>query len=209
MRGQDPADDGVGHDLAAAAGVAGGLEPVDLAEQRGVHGDAVLDREQGGEPGHGVGGGAQGGVPLGLGAAPACGHGGGVEPGGALPGRGGELPLAHGLQGGGVAGEVGVDAAAVGQAQAAGLPGEDGGLPAGDPAGPEGVQGVGHLVAQHPGQAEVLLAAVRGLASGQGDLGGDAAALPGRGHPGRGGLGALGGVELAGDHRLGGPRRRR
>ena len=50
----DPLDQGVGHDLAPAARVAGGGEPVGLPGQRGVGGDALGDRQEPAQPRHRV-----------------------------------------------------------------------------------------------------------------------------------------------------------
>ena len=59
--------------------------------------------------------------------------------------------------------------------------------------------GARQLPLQHRRELEVALPAVGRLAAGQGDLVGDAAALPLPRFPGRGGLGALRGVELGGE----------
>ncbi len=83
-RVQDALDEEVDHQLAEAAGVAGGLGPGGVAVQGGVDGDTVLDRHQDPEPAHHVGGGAEGDVAVGLGTGPPLDHGGGVELGGRL-----------------------------------------------------------------------------------------------------------------------------
>ena len=55
----DALHEGVGHDLPAAARVALPDQGVGLAAERGVGGDALRDREQAGEPAHGVRGGPE------------------------------------------------------------------------------------------------------------------------------------------------------
>ena len=180
-----------------------------VAGQRGVRGHAVLDRQQRGQPGHAVGSRPQRHVPIGLGPT-APGHERlRVEPVGLLLTGRDELALAQPFE-----------ALLVGchrrrrpprgpPGQARGLARHQGGLPLRDPAGPPGCPGVRQLGRDDPGQAEVPLAAVRGLTTGKRDLRGNSAAPP-RGRDGGGGLvGPLGLVELRSERGLGRGRRRR
>ena len=97
--------------------------------------------------------------------------------------------------------ESGVDRAPVVRVQAGGLPGDDGGSPLADPTVAQVLPGVGQLVGQGLGQAQVPRPARRGLPPGQGDLSANPAApLTGR-HPRRGLDLPLRGVER---HRHGG-----
>jgi hypothetical protein len=157
---EDAVDQGVGHDLAAAAWVAGGGRGVGGLSQRGEDGDPVGDREQRRELTHDVGGGAEGDVAVGLGAGAAFDHGCRVEAVGDLLGCGVELPDPHLLEAVGVAGELGVDGQSVFEGEAGGFAVDHGRGPFGDPAGPERGPGVGELGAQDLREAEVALPSV-------------------------------------------------
>lgn len=67
----DPFDEGVGHDLAAGAEVAGVLEGVGVLAQCREAGDALFDRKKAREDRHGVGRGAEPDPPVVAGSAPA------------------------------------------------------------------------------------------------------------------------------------------
>jgi len=192
----DQLDEPVGHQLASGPGVTRRLLLVGVPSQARVDRDALGDREQGGQPTHGVRGGSRGdgAVPLGP-AGPADGvH--RVQPL-CRAARGGDQPsVAETLQTGRVAADLTVDLGAVLGREGRGLAGQQLGAPLGQVAGLERGQGVRHLA--HPGLrgAEPTTAAVRRLAAGQGDLRGDTAALPSRAHPGGGLRGPLRGVEV-------------
>jgi hypothetical protein len=123
----DAVDQFVDHQLAAAAGVVVG--GVGVPGERGVDGDALRDGEQGGQVGHGVGGGADADPPFGGGFAVSPGAAGGVDALGDAGGRGRSFLVAHRAQS---PGEFGVDGGAVGGGQAGGFPGEQRGPPFAD-----------------------------------------------------------------------------
>ena len=172
---EDPLDEGVGHDLAAGALVAGGAGGVGAATQGGVHRHALGQRQQGGEPDHAVGDRPDARVPLGDGFLVPGHRGGRVGDVGQAVDLGAEAPLAPAGRGALLAHQLGVDPEPVDQAQAGGALGDLRGPPLRAPAGPHRGEGVGELLGQHHGEPEVDAAAVRRLPSGQRDLGADAA----------------------------------
>ena len=76
----DPVHEGVGHDLAAAAGIAGGVRGRGGPDQRGLHGHRLRDGQDRGDDGHGVRDRADRDAPLGLCGAGPRGGGRGVDP---------------------------------------------------------------------------------------------------------------------------------
>ncbi len=94
-----------------------------------------------------------------------------VGPVGGGPGLRLGVAVAHAVEAGA---EVGVDRGPALDAQARGLPGEDGGSPLGGLAAFERGEGVGHLVDQCLRETEQARSAVGGLPAGEGDLGADA-----------------------------------
>ena len=201
-------DEGVGHDLAAAAGVALGAGGVGGLEQGGVGGHPVLDREQRREVDHGVGCGPDGDPPVrGSFAGPAHDRG-GVEAAGQLLHLGLHRLVAHAVEAGRVGGQQPVHGGPVLPGQARGAAHDEGGPPLRDPAVEHAGQGVRHLAHQGVSQVQVLLPAVRGLPPRQPDLGGDALALQRRRESAGGALGPGRGVQVGGGDRLHGRRGR-
>ena len=111
--------------LGSPAGAAGFGVP----GQRGVHGHALRDREQGGELAHGVRGRAEADVPVVFGVRGTGGDGAGVQPVGGGAGRAGDGPVPGAGEGAGVGGEVFIDGGPVRGAQAGGLADQQGGAP--------------------------------------------------------------------------------
>jgi hypothetical protein len=136
--------------------------------------------EQGGELGHGVGRGAQRDPAVCFGSGAAVDHGGRVEGVGESLGLGDQAPVAPALVAVAAVGQrcaqLRIDDRAVLGGQAGGLAGDDGGAPLREPGSHRG-QGVRHLASQRAGESEEPGAAGGGLAAGQGELGGHAAAL--------------------------------
>jgi hypothetical protein len=173
---EDPRAEGVGHHLAPGAGVAGRPRGLGSLAEALEDRDPQRHRELGREPGHGVGGRAQGDPALGLGDPSAQHAGGGVELGRQAARRGFELAVTSLLQPIEISGEAAVDLLPIGQGEARGLAGQDGRLPLRDAALAQGPAGARHLIGQHAGQGHVLSPAVGRLAPGESDLAGDPAA---------------------------------
>ena len=182
-------DEGVGHGLAAGAGVPGGAEGVGVPGQGGVYADAGGDREQGGEVAHGVRGRAEADMPLGGGVRGAVGDGAGVQPVRGGPGGGHQPPVTGPGEGAGVGGEVRVDGGPVRGGQARGFAHEQGGAPFVQLPGLQRGEGVRHFGHEGFGQAQEPAALGGGFVPGEGDLRADPGAELLRGDPG-GGLGA-------------------
>ena len=191
-------DEGVGHELAAGAGVPVVAEGVGVPGQRGVHRDALTDGEQGGEVAHGVRGRAEADVPFGGGVAGPLGDGARVPAVGGGPGGGDDAPVPGAVERPGVGGELGVHSGAVLRGQARGLTDQEGGAPFVELPGLQRGEGVGHFGDQGLGQAEEPAALGGGFAPGEGDLRADPGAELGRGHPGVGLFAALQQVERDG-----------
>ena len=185
-------DQGVGHGLAAGAGVSGGAEGVGVPGQGGVEGDALGDGQQRGEAGHGVRGGAEADVPFGGGVRGALGDGARVEPVGGGAGGGDQAPVTGAGEGAGVGGEVLVDGGPVGGGQAGGFAHEQGGAPFVELPGFQRGEGVRHFGDEGFGQAQEPAALGGGFAPGEGDLRADPGPELLGGHSGVGLLAALG-----------------
>ena len=192
-------DQGVGHQLAAAPGVAAGAAGFGVPGQRGVHGHALRDGEQGGELAHGVRGRAEADVPVVFGVRGTGGDGAGVQPVGGGAGRAGDGPVPGAGEGAGVGGEVFIDGGPVRGAQAGGLADQQGGAPFVELPALQRGQSVGHFGHERSRQAQEPAAFGGGFAPGQGDLrAGPGAELLG-GDPGGGLLAALEQVEGHGE----------
>ena len=156
---EDPSHQGVGHQLTPAARITGGARGVGGPGESGVGRNAVLDGEEGGQPGHRVGCRPEADVAVGLGPTPAGHDRGRVEPCGLGLEPAHQLAQTHALQPRPVARERGVDAATVDLRQAGGLARDQGRLPLGDPPlapRPPGVWQLAHRLRQR----EVALCAV-------------------------------------------------
>ena len=185
----DAFDQGIGHGLAAAPRVPGVPEALGVPGQRGVHGHALADREQGAQVAHGVRGRAEADVPVGGGVRGPGRDGPRVQPVGGSPGLGGDGPVPGAVERAGVGGEVLVDGGAVRGGQAGGLAHQQRGAPFVQLPALQRGEGVRHFGHERLGQAQQPAAPGRGFAPGQGDLRPDAGAELLRRDPG-GGLGA-------------------
>ncbi len=163
-------DEGVGHELAAGAGVTGVAEGVGVPGQGGVHGDALGDGEQGGEVAHGVRGRPEADVPFGGGVAGPLGDGARVAAVGGCPGGGDDAPVPGAVEGSGVGGEFGVDGGPFLGGQAGRFPDQEGGAPFVELPGLQRSESVRHFGDQGFRQAEEPAAAGGGFAPGEGDL---------------------------------------
>ncbi|HET7173311.1 MAG TPA: hypothetical protein VFI30_03425 [Nocardioidaceae bacterium] len=163
----DRADQRVGHQLPAPAGVPAHPGGVGRPAQRAPRADRVGDRQQRGQVGHGVGGRSDADPALALGVPGPGHHRGRVEAVGRPAGGRGHRPVPAPVQ---PPGQLGVYPGAVGGGQAGGLAGQHGGPPLAEPAGRQRRQRrqrLGHLVDQRGGQPEVAVAASRGVVAGQ------------------------------------------
>ena len=195
-------DQRVGHQLATGPRVAGCGPGVGVLLQGGVDRHPLGDGQQRTDACHRVGRRSAGDVAVGLGPAGATDRGARVEPVCGATGGGHHLRVAQAVQPAGVAAHLAVDLGAVLGRQQCGLAHHQLGSPLGEPALLQRGQREWHLGHPGPGGAQATAAAVRRLLASQGDLAGDASALPLRRHPGGGLSGPLGSVELDADPRL-------
>ena len=200
---EDGTHQGVGHRLTPGPRVAAGLGRVSGPRQGGVDADAVLDRQQSGQPRHGVRCGPQTDVAVGLGATTPRHIRLRVEPVGLLLAQRRERPLAQPLEAVAVTCHHVIQGGAVVSSEAGGLPGDQRGFPLRDAPFAPGRPCVRQLGRDDPGQSEVPLTSVRRLASRERDLRGHPAALLRRGDAAVGLDGTLRPVELDGHRRWG------
>ncbi len=185
-------DEGVGHELAAAAPVPAGGEPLGLGVEGGIHGHAVGDRKVGRHVGHGVRSRPDRHAPVGRHPTRPRHRTRRVE---AL-GDGARLTLHLPVpQEGEPRPDLRVDRGPVLDAQVCRLAGHERGAPLAALPRRQHRQGVRHLVDQRLGQAQQPRPAVRRLPPGQGHLIGDATPHLLARHAERLLLGTLGGVE--------------
>ena len=201
----DPLDEGVGHDLAAGARVAGGSCLVGDPTEGRPDRHALGDREQRGQLRHRVRGRTQGDAALGLGAGVAVDDGLRVGLGDEPPDLGGQPSVAPSVERVAAvrapAGGPVVDLGPVGAGEAGGLARDDRGPPFRQCAVVECGLGVREL-GERVGEAEQSAAACGGLAPCVGDQRGDVTSPLGGGYAGLLVAGADCGVELTGQASL-------
>ena len=143
-----------------------------MLAQRGEDGHSLGDREEAGDVAHGVGRRADADSAVGLGLLVSAQSGTRVEAVADLAGKVRDAAVAGS---GELVGELKVDLHPILAGEQRGLPHYQRGAPLADPSAGQCVEGAGEVAHQAERDTEVLLAAGRWLAPGQGDLGGDAA----------------------------------
>jgi hypothetical protein len=186
---------GVGHDLSTCPVIPFGAKGVGVPAERGMHGDALRDGQQGCQVGHGVRCRAKADTPLLSGATGPLGDGAGVPAVGRGPNRRGDGAVPDPGEGPCVGSEFVVDGAPVGRGQACCLLDDHGGTPFVELPAVQGGQGVRHLGHEGLGEAKQAAAAAGRFPAGEGDLRGHALAPFRDGDPGRGLLPPLGGIK--------------